>query len=58
MVIRFILNFVYRKEVKEMAVVYATLIIKGRKTIADVPERIKAQVMEILDALEVPVTAD
>lgn len=41
-----------------MAVVYATLIIKGKKTIADVPERIKAQVMEILDALEVPVTAD
>ena len=32
-----------------MAVVYATLIIKGRKTISDVPVKIKEQVKEILD---------
>lgn len=38
-----------------MAVVYATLIIKGLKTIEDVPSIIKAQVQEILDALEIPV---
>lgn len=37
-----------------MAVVYATLIVKGLKTIDDVPSIIKAQVQEILDALEIP----
>ena len=39
-----------------MAVVYATLIVKGLKTIDDVPPIIKAQVQEILDALEIPTT--
>jgi hypothetical protein len=58
MIIRFILAFMCRKEVKEMAVVYATLIIKGKKSIADVPERIRAQVMDVLDALEIPETTD
>jgi len=33
-----------RKVVATMAVVYATLIIKGKKTFADVPDRIKEQV--------------
>ena len=36
------------KKVKEMAVIYATLIVKGKKTIADVPVKIRAQVQEIL----------
>ena len=36
-----------------MAVVYATLIVKGKKTIEQVPELLKAQVQEILDTLEV-----
>lgn len=31
-----------------MAVVYATLIIKGKKTFADVPDRIKEQVKQVL----------
>ena len=31
-----------------MAVVYATLIVKGKKTLADVPEKIREQVKEIL----------
>ena len=35
-----------------MAVVYATLIIKGRKNFADVPDRIKAQVKEVLTDLD------
>lgn len=35
-----------------MAVVYATLIIKGRKNFADVPERIKEQVKAVLIDLE------
>lgn len=42
-----------REEVRIMAVVYATLIVKGKKTIEQVPELLKAQVQEILDALEV-----
>ena len=36
-----------------MAVVYATLIIKGKKTMEQVPERLKADVAEILEACEV-----
>ena len=38
-----------------MAVVYATLIIKGKKTIDQVPALIREQVREILEALEVEV---
>lgn len=35
-----------------MAVVYATLIIKGKKSFADVPEKIKEQVKEVLIDLD------
>ena len=35
-----------------MAVVYATLIIKGKKTFADVPERLKEKVNEVLVDLD------
>ncbi len=35
-----------------MAVVYATLIVKGKKTFADVPARIQEQVKEVLIALD------
>ena len=38
-----------------MAVVYATLIIKGKKTLAQVPAIIRPQVIEILKELEVDV---
>jgi hypothetical protein len=44
--------FFYRKEVKEMAVVYATLIVKGKKTFAQVPDRIKEQVKQVLIDLD------
>lgn len=37
-----------------MAVIYATLIIKGKKTINDVPAILKEQVTQILIDLEVP----
>lgn len=37
-----------------MAVIYATLIVKGKKTIDQVPERLQARVREILVDLEVP----
>lgn len=37
-----------------MAVIYATLILKGKKHVSDVPNVIKAQVVDILkDVLEV-----
>lgn len=37
-----------------MAVIYATLIVKGKKTFAEVPEVIKEKVKQILIDLEVP----
>lgn len=41
-----------------MAIVYATLIVKGKKTFADVPNLIKAQVKEVLIDLECPELAE
>lgn len=48
----FVIKLLFRKDVTEMAVVYATLIVKGKKSFADVPERIKEQVKEVLIALD------
>ena len=48
-----LLRFLLRKEVQTMAVVYATLIVKGLKTLEQVPSLIRSQVEEILTALEV-----
>ena len=36
-----------------MAVVYATLIVKGKKTLEQVPDKLKVEVQDILTALEV-----
>ena len=47
--------FLLRKEVQIMAVVYATLIIKGRKTMDQVPALLKEQVAQILADLEVEI---
>ena len=58
MVINFILRTFFRKEVATMAVIYATLIVKGKKTIAEVPAGIKEQVKQILIDLEVPELAE
>ncbi len=41
-----------------MAVIYATLIVKGKKKIEDVPAKIREQVKEILIDLEVPELAE
>lgn len=41
-----------------MAVIYATLIIKGKKVFSDVPVRLKDQVRQILIDLEVPELAE
>ena len=44
--------WIWRKDVERMAMAYATLIIKGKKAFADVPERLKDQVREILNDLD------
>ena len=49
------LKFLLKKEVDVMAVVYATLIIKGRKTIDQVPAILRDEVKQILKDLEVEV---
>lgn len=41
-----------------MAVIYATLIVKGVKKIGDVPEIIREQVKQLLIELEVPELAE
>lgn len=46
------LFFEILKGVCEMAVVYATLIVKGKKTFAQVPASLKEEVRQILIDLE------
>lgn len=58
MIFQFIIKILCRKDVNEMAVIYATLIVKGKKSFADVPERIKEQVKEILIDLDCPELAE
>lgn len=53
-----IIKILFRKDVKEMAVIYATLIVKGKKSFADVPEKIREQVKEILIDLDCPELAE
>ena len=47
-----IYQILFRKDMKEMAVVYATLIVKGKKDFSDVTERIQDQVKEVLIDLD------
>ena len=42
----------FRNVMEIMAVVYTTLIIKGKKTFADVPARIQEQVKQVLIDLD------
>ena len=51
----FLLTIRCGKEVADMAIVYATLIVKGKKTLDQVPALIKPQVEEILKDLEVEI---
>lgn len=53
-----IYQILFRKDVKQMAVVYATLIVKGKKTITDVPEKIREQVKQVLIDLDCPDLAE
>lgn len=50
-----LLKILLRKEVQTMAVVYATLIVKGKKTLDQVPAKLREEVEDILEALEVKV---
>ena len=50
--LRLVLFLLLRKEVDTMAVIYATLIVKGRKTFRQVPDKIKDQVRQVLVDLE------
>lgn len=50
-----VLKILLRKEVQTMAVVYATLIVKGKKTLEQVPAKLREEVEDILEALEVKV---
>ena len=43
---------IFRKEVEKMAMAFAMLIIKGKKSFQEVPDRLKDQVKEILYDLE------
>lgn len=52
------INNKWRKEKKDMAVIYATLIIKGTRTIGSVPKTIREQVKQILVDLELPELAE
>lgn len=58
MLFQFIIKILFRKDVESMAVIYATLIIKGKKTFADVPEKIKDKVTEVLIDLDCPELAE
>lgn len=50
--LRLLLIFMPRKEKDIMAVIYATLIVKGKKTYKQVPDKIKPQVKQVLIDLE------
>ena len=50
-----LLKILLRKEVQIMAVVYATLTIKGKKTLEQVPDKLREEVEDILETLEVKV---
>ena len=58
MLFSLILKTILRKEVTVMAVIYATLIINGKKTFAEVPAVLKDKVKEILIDLELPELAE
>lgn len=52
MIANLIIKILFRKDVETMAIIYATLIVKGKKTFADVPEKIKDKVKEVLIDLD------
>ncbi len=49
-----IVFYLLRKEVAEVAMIYATLIIKGKRKIENVPKVLRQQVIDILIDLDLP----
>lgn len=49
---------IWGKEGEIMAIIYAQLIIKGKKTIKDVPAKIRDKVKEILIDMDLPELAE
>lgn len=58
MIIDLIIKILWRKEVELMAMIYVALIIKGKKTFSDVPDKLKPQVRQILIDLDMPELAE
>ena len=56
--LKILLYFLIGEGVEDMAIVYALLIIKGKKDYADVPAKLKEQVKEVLTDMEVPDLAE
>lgn len=50
--LRLLLFLILRKEEDTIAIIYATLIVKGKKTFVQVPDKIKDQVRQVLIDLE------
>ena len=50
--LRWVLFLLLGKEMRDVAIIYATLIIKGRKTFAQVPAVIKEDVRQVLIDLD------
>ena len=53
-----ILNFITRKGKEDMIAIYVALIIKGKRTFASVPERLKEGVRQMLIDLELEYLID
>lgn len=56
--LKILLYFILGEGVEDMAIVYALLIVKGKKDYADVPAKLKEQVKEVLTDMEVPELAE
>lgn len=56
--LKILLYFVLGEGVEDMAIVYALLIIKDKKTFRTVPPKLKDQVREVLTDMEVPELAE
>ena len=50
-----LLKILLRKEVQTMAVVYATLIVKGKKTMEQMPAKLREEEEDNLEAMEIEV---
>lgn len=54
----FIINIMFRKEIDNMALVYAYLIMDGKREFKNVPAKIKQKVKEALTELGFPELAE